>query len=308
MVEQFGDFELLSLLAKGGMAELFMARHVSSNNLVVVKRLLPELQDRPDVIEMFLTEADVGRMLTHDNVVRVLDAGEVNGRYYIVMEYVDGTDVENVLARAWRTGTPLPVDIIFRIGVDALRGLHAAHTLRSPQGTEFGLVHRDVSPDNLFITRGGLTKVADFGIAKLAHIEGVTTTGLLKGKLTYMSPEQTNGKALDGRADMFAMALILFEMLTSERPFSQQAGESEIDTLMRVRKGKVPNIGTLEPKLDKKCAKTIDKALRRWRPFRFKTCEEFAAELEFHAACADLLATRDELAGFVARFQAETPT
>ena len=107
---------------------------------------------------------------------------------------------------------------------------------------------------------------------------------------------------------MFAMALILFEMLTSERPFMQQAGESEIDTLMRVRKGKVAKLNSLEAELDKKCAKTIDKALRRWRPLRFKTCGEFATELEFHAACADLLATRDELAGFVARYQAETPT
>ncbi len=100
VLEHFGDFELLSLLAKGGMAELFMARHVPSNNLVVLKRLLPELKDRADVIEMFLTEADVGRLLVHDNIVRVLDAGEVNGRYYIIMEYVDGTDIEHVLAHA----------------------------------------------------------------------------------------------------------------------------------------------------------------------------------------------------------------
>ncbi|MCP4502846.1 MAG: serine/threonine protein kinase [Deltaproteobacteria bacterium] len=306
VLEHFGDFELLSLLAKGGMAELFMARHVPSNKLVVLKRLLPELKDRADVIEMFLTEADVGRLLVHDNIVRVLDAGEVNGRYYIVMEYVDGTDIEHVLAHAWRAGKPLPVDLIFRAGVDALRGLHAAHTLKSPQGTSFGLVHRDVSPDNFFITRTGVTKVADFGIAKLSHIEGVTTTGLLKGKLTYMSPEQTQGKALDGRADMFALALILYEMLTAERPFSQQEGESEIDTLMRVRKGKVPNVLSKEPKLDKGCAKAVDKALRRWRFFRFKDCEEFAEALEYAAACADLLATREELGVFVSAFLAET--
>lgn len=297
--ERFGDFELLSLLAKGGMAELFCARHLPTNQLVVVKRLLPELENRPDVVEMFLTEADIGRMIVHDNVVRVLDAGEFANQYFIVLEYVDGTDVERLLSHAWDNGRPVPADIVIRLGVDALRGLHAAHELTSPQGTRFGLVHRDVSPDNLFICRTGITKVADFGIAKLAHIEGVTSTGMIKGKLSYMSPEQVNSKPLDGRADMFSLALILLEMLSGKRPFAPVDGESEIDTLMRVRKGRVPSLASLEKQLPKNVTKTIDKALRKWRWRRPKTCEAFAAELEFEAATADLLATPQEVAQFI---------
>lgn len=299
--EPFGDFELLSLLAKGGMAELFLARHRPSGQLVVVKRLLPELEGRPDIIDLFLTEADIGRLLKHENVVQVLDAGENAGRYYLVMEYVDGLDLEALLSDAWKRSSPIPPSLVCRIGIDALRGLDSAHKLKSPQGTEFGLVHRDVSPDNIFVTRGGVPKVADFGIAKLASIEGVTTTGLLKGKLTYMSPEQVKGVQLDGRADLFALGLILYEMLSGNRPFSQQAGESEIDALMRVKAGKVRPLGKLEPELPKALSKTIDKALSGWRWWRHKDCGVFADRLEEAAGRHGLLGTREELAAYVER-------
>ena len=295
----FGDFDLVSPLAKGGMAELFMARHRPTNQLVVIKRLLPEFLDREDVIELFLTEADIGRMMQHENVVRIFDAGEVDGVYYIVMEYIDGPDVERVLSHALSNHKMVPPDLVLRIGVDALRGLHSAHHLKSPQGTFFGVVHRDVSPDNLFITRAGVTKVADFGIAKLANMEGVTSTGLLKGKMTYMAPEQVRSTQLDGRADEYTLALILFEMLSGKRPFQQQPGESEVETLMRVRKGKVPSLMDFDPTVAPSICKVIDKALRRWRFFRYKTCGAFADALEFEAAKLDILATREELAAYV---------
>ena len=175
MAERFGDYELVRPLARGGMAELFFARHVDKDLDVVVKRLLPEMEQRQDVVDLFLTEADIGQLLRHDNVVRVVDAGEVvnssGGHYFLVMEFVDGLDADHLLSDAWKEKAPIPPPVALRIAVDALRGLHFAHELRSPQGTRFGLVHRDVSPDNLFVTSSGATKVADFGIAKLA-LEG----------------------------------------------------------------------------------------------------------------------------------------
>ena len=299
VVELFGDYELTSPLARGGMAELFRAKHRSSGDVVVVKRLLPEMEQRPDIVDLFLTEADVGQLLRHENVVAVKDAGEVDGRYFIAMEYVDGLDAERLLADAWRRQEPIPRRIAFRIAVDALRGLHAAHELRSPQGTMFGLVHRDVSPDNLFITRDGLTKVADFGIAKLASLEGATQAGLIKGKLTYMSPEQVQGVALDGRADAFSLALVLYEMLSSSRPFAPRDGESEIDTLLRVRRGSVKALRKLEPDLPRSLANVVDKALRGVRFFRFKTCGAFADALEARATDAGLLGSRDDVADIV---------
>jgi serine/threonine protein kinase len=298
-MEVFGDFDIQSLLARGGMAELFRATHRETGHPVVIKRLLPEFEEREDLVDLFLTEADVGRLLKHENVVQVLDAGEVDGRYYIAMEFIDGCDVEHLLADAWDRGAPVPPPLVLRIGVEALRGLHDAHVLQSAQGRALGLVHRDVSPDNLFITRDGVTKVADFGIAKLASIEGVTSTGLLKGKLTYMSPEQVASVELDGRADEYALALVLYEMLSSTRPFAPQDGEGEIETLMRVKKGKVKKLAKLEPDLPRSVTKVIDRALRGWRWRRFKTCAAFADALEHAAAGAQLLGSREELASYV---------
>lgn len=298
-MESFGDFDLVELLARGGMAELFRARHRETGHTVVIKRLLPELEARPEVVDLFLTEADIGRLLRHENVVQVLDAGEIDGRYYIAMEYVDGCDAEHLLADAWTRTQPIPPRLVLRMGVDALRGLHDAHGLKSAQGRPLGLVHRDVSPDNIFITRAGVTKVADFGIAKLGTLEGVTSTGLLKGKLTYMSPEQVASVPLDGRADEFCLALILYEMLSSNRPFAALEGESEIDTLMRVKRGKVKSLAKLEPDLPRPVAQVIDRALRSWRWRRFKTCADFADALEAAARDADMLGTREELATYV---------
>lgn len=299
-MEPFGPFDLVAPLAKGGMAELFVALHRESGQRVVVKRLLPELESRPDVIDLFLTEADVGRLLRHENVVQVLDAGEVSGRYYLAMEHVDGIDAETLLAWSWNNKIPLPAKVAVRVIVDAARGLDSAHHLTSPQGTAFGLVHRDVSPDNLFITRAGVTKVADFGIAKLASLEGVTSTGLLKGKLTYMSPEQVKAVPLDGRADMFALALILYEMLSGSRPFAQQSGDTELDALLRVQKGKVAPIRSIDEDIAKPVASVVDKALRSTRWLRFKTCGAFADALEDAAKRAGILGTREDLAAIVA--------
>ncbi len=303
-VEVFGDYELLSPLAKGGMAELFRARHTASGAGVVVKRLLPEMEERSDIVDLFLTEADVGQMLRHENVVAVLDAGEIDGRYYIAMEYVDGLDAERLIADAWRRGEPISRRISIRIAVDALRGLHAAHELKSPQGTHFGLVHRDVSPDNLFITQDGLTKVADFGIAKLASLEGATQAGLIKGKLAYMSPEQVRGVPLDGRADAFSLGLVLYEMLSSARPFAPLEGENEIDTLLRVRRGSVRALRKLEPDVPRNIANVVDKALRGVRFFRHKSCGAFADALERAATDAGLFGARDDVARAVAAVRA----
>jgi serine/threonine-protein kinase len=298
-MERFGDYELLRPLARGGMAELFHARDGAGRD-VVVKRLLPELEVRQDVVDLFLTEADVGQLLRHENIVSVVDAGEVDGHYFLVMEFVDGLDADHLLADAWAQQKPLPTAVAVRICVDALRGLHYAHTLRSPQGTHFGLVHRDVSPDNLFVTRTGQTKVADFGIAKLASIDGATQAGLLKGKLTYMAPEQVRGLPLDGRADGYALALILYEMLSSVRPYGQRDGESEIDHLLRVREGHVRPLSSLEPTLPRALTRRIGRMLRVWRFWRFRDCGAFADALERAAAREGLLASYADVAAVVA--------
>jgi len=298
-MEQFGDYVLERPLARGGMAELFRARR-SDGSEVVLKRLLPEMEVRNDVVDLFLTEADIGRQLRHDHIVQVLDAGEVDGHYFLAMEFVDGLDADHILTECWYEQRPLATGVAMRICVDALRGLHYAHTLRSPQGTHFGLVHRDVSPDNLFVTSSGRTKVADFGIAKLASIEGLTQTGLIKGKITYMAPEQLQSLALDGRADGYALALILYEMLSSSRPFGQRSHESEVDHLMRVREGRIKALTSLEPQLPRAVTKPVDKMLRAWRFWRYPSCAAFADALEKGARAHGLFATDADVAAAVA--------
>ena len=299
VMERFGDYILERPLARGGMAELFVARHTPSAATVVLKRLLPEMEARQDVVDLFLTEADIGQLLRHDNIVRVLDAGERDGHYFLVMEFVDGLDVDHLLADAWFEKHPIPAPIAVRIAVDALRGLHFAHELRSPKGTRFGLVHRDVSPDNLVVTTSGVTKVADFGIAKLATLEGATQTGILKGKLTYMAPEQVQGLALDGRADGYALALVLYEILSSTRPFGQRDGESEINHLLRVRRGDVRSLAALEPALPRSITRSVDKMLRAWRFFRHRSCGAFADAIEAAAMRDTLIASHADVAAHV---------
>ena len=304
MSERFGDYELLRPLARGGMAELFIAMHRGSGQKLVVKRLLADMENRQEVVDLFLTEADIGQLLRHENVVRVLDAGEVDGHYFLVMEYIDGLDGDQVLADARREHKIIPPRVALRVAVDALRGLHFAHELRSPQGTHFGLVHRDVSPDNLFLTSSGLTKVADFGIAKLSMFEGATQVGLLKGKLSYMAPEQVQGKALDGLADGYALSLVLYEMLSLVRPWAPRPGESEVEQLIRISRGSMRSLSSLEPDLPRPLTRTIGKMLRYWRFWRFGSCSAYADALERSARSAGLLGSHADVAAHVAAVRA----
>jgi serine/threonine-protein kinase len=282
------------------MAEIHLVRHMELGQEMVLKRLLPETMNRPDLVELFLTEADVGSLLQHENVVQILDAGEADGEYFIAMEFVDGPDLHTVLALAAETLGPMPAAVAMRITLDALRGLHAAHVLVSPAGNPFGLVHRDISPDNLFLNREGVTKVADFGIAKLSNLEGLTATGMVKGKLAYMSPEQMRGDTLDGRSDAFSLALVTFEMLTGLRPQQPRAEENDMEAFMRIMRMRIPRVRRLEPEIPRKLAAVIDKALRKRLFWRHKTCAAFADSLEKAAGEAGHLATHNDVATYLA--------
>jgi eukaryotic-like serine/threonine-protein kinase len=291
----FAGYRVVRPLARGGMAELSLAEPVAGGSTVVLKRLLPEFSDRSELVDLFLTEADIGQLLHHDNIVRVLDAGETDDGYFLVMEYVDGIDVSKLLAILQRQTTTLELGAAVRIAADALRGLHFAHTLKSGQGTAFGLVHRDVSPDNLFIDGAGTTKVADFGIAKLQSLEGATQAGLVKGKLSFMSPHQVRGRPLDGRDDGYCLALVAFELLTGKRPFAPGPQEAELDVILRVRKGAVPTIRSVRSDVPPAIARVVDRMLRRWRFWRFPDCAAFADALEVAARQCGVLAGREQV-------------
>ena len=213
-----GRFTLLTPLAEGGMAEIWLARQSGLKGfekLVVIKRMVNTLNRDPEYIDMFLTEARLAAQLSHPNVVQIYELGEEAGSLYIVMEYLDGEDLSVVRRTGQKHGLPLLDHHAARLISMAAEGLHYAHTRTGIDGKPLGIVHRDVSPQNLIATFDGGLKVVDFGIAKLAT--EATNSGKLKGKLAYMSPEQARGEPLDGRSDVFSLGIVLFELVTRSR-------------------------------------------------------------------------------------------
>ncbi|MBM4283195.1 MAG: serine/threonine protein kinase, partial [Deltaproteobacteria bacterium] len=225
-VQRLGRFQLLQRLGVGGMAEVFLAEQAGAAGFqkkVVVKRILPHLAANKQFVEMFAREARVAARLSHPNVVQIFELGEEAGELYIAMEHIDGLTLHRLAVAAWDQQHGLPIDVIARTLADVALGLHAAHTLAGDDGKPLRLVHRDVSPDNLMVSKDGVTKVLDFGIAKGDVGGPQTKTGNLRGKLPFMPPEQVRGEALDGRADLYALGVSAYWMLTSQRPFDRQS-------------------------------------------------------------------------------------
>lgn len=222
--ERFGKYRLERALATGGMAELYLARQSGPGGFekqVVIKRILPHLTSNPEFVHMFLDEARIAARLSHPNIVQVFDFGEAGGSYFLVMEYLAGEDLDTILATLRERGRTMPPIIVALIASAACEALQYAHLFVDEHGRPLKIVHRDVSPSNIFLTHQGLVKVLDFGIAKaegkLVHTQG----GVLKGKFLYMSPEQIRGQEVDGRSDVFALGAVLHELLTGRPTFER---------------------------------------------------------------------------------------
>jgi serine/threonine protein kinase len=217
-----GRYSLVSRIAIGGMAEIWLARQVGLQGFekfVVIKRIIDGLGADPEFVEMFLDEARIAAQLNHPHIVQIYDLGMEAGAYYIAMEYLPGEDLTTIVRAGNRQQKPLPIAYAVRIIADAAEGLGYAHAKTGPGGAPLGIVHRDVSPQNLLLTYDGQLKVVDFGIAKAATRESRTIAGHVKGKTAYMSPEQARGQPIDGRSDIFALGIILFELVTRTRLF-----------------------------------------------------------------------------------------
>lgn len=232
---RIGRYEIVGRLATGGMAEIFLGRLTGPSGFerpVVVKRMLPHLARRPGFGAMFIDEARITARMQHPNVVQVFELGEDGGDYFLAMEYVNGETADALVRRLLYEGRRLPYALATHVVAEACSGLHAAHELRDDDGNELGVVHRDVSPDNLLVTYFGSVKVADFGIAKGAHRQAAATeTGALKGKLPYMSPEQCRGQALDRRTDIFSLGAVLYELTTNRRLFKRPTAPQVISAI-----------------------------------------------------------------------------
>jgi len=277
--EQFGRYKLHRQIGEGGMAEVFLATDdlaPPGTPPVVIKRLHQRLESDRDAVDLFLTEADVTMMLNHPNVIRVYDCGEVEGRYYMCMEFVQGKDLEQIWARYRQKNMVMSVDIAVHIMMRVLDGLAYAHGAKTPSGRPLGIVHRDVTPSNIYVSANGAVKLGDFGVAKLVGVEGWTMAGSIKGKLGYLSPEQVAGDPPSQSIDIWAAAIILFELVAGERVFW---GENELDVMLRIRAAKVPKLRKVNKAAPKPLEKILLRALHKKEKKRYPSAADFLGEL-----------------------------
>jgi eukaryotic-like serine/threonine-protein kinase len=304
-VETFGRYELLRKLAAGGMGQVYLARQkgpVGFQKLLVVKRLLPHLSEEDEFIQMFLDEARIAALLNHPNIAQIYDLGEVDGIYFIAMEYVHGESISDVNKRAIQRKGGMPVEFKCRVIADAAAGLDAAHHARSPSGRKLALIHRDVSPQNVLVGFNGSVKIIDFGVAKAAGKLSHTMVGTIKGKHAYMSPEQARGEPLDHRSDVFGLGTVLYELLTNTRLFKR---ESEMATLKAVVSAKVAPPSELVPDIPRALDAVVLKALARNRDERFATAGDMQLALEDFLFKQKLPGTTAHLAAFMREIYAE---
>lgn len=282
---QFVDrYELMGEIASGGMATVFLARLTGVGGfqrMYAIKRLHPHLQHETGFVEMFLDEARLAAGIHHPNVVPILEVGASENAYYLVMEYIEGDTLARLLARAASKKTRLPVPQVLRIAMDTLSGLHAAHELRDDKGDLAGVVHRDVSPQNVLVGADGISRITDFGVARAASRLTATRVGQLKGKIAYMAPEQASGDDdLDRRADVFAAGIVFWEALAHRRLFK---AKNEAATLSRVLHEPIPDLHEIAPHISRAVCDVVMKALARNRDERLSTCAAFADALEIAA-------------------------
>ena len=256
-----GRYAIERRIGEGGMADVLLARdRAEGDRPVVVKRCKAHLKHQPEFAHLFLREARLASLVRHPNVVTLEATGEDDGQPYLVMEYLQGFTVRDVYLRAATKGG-IPQDVAAAIVLGSARGLQAAHSARDEQGNRIGLVHRDVSPHNLFLTDAGQVKVLDFGIAKGAHDVTMTRQGHVKGKASYLAPEQLiAGGPVDMRADLFSLGIVAWELFTGRRLFKRA---SETDTINAIRSLQVPNPISLRPELDPTYAEVVTRLLAR---------------------------------------------
>src|SRR4051794_6369329 len=248
---------------------------------VAIKRVLPNLTSNQQFVAMFLDEAKLSLFLQHANVVQVFDISQAeDGTFFLVMEFVDGCDLKALISYYQEVGRLMDIGLALYLMIEAAKGLHYAHVLENPQtGAPLNIVHRDVSPPNIMLSKNGEVKVVDFGLAKAASQIEITDEGVVKGKFSYLSPEAALGQPVDARTDVFALGIITYELLTGRRLFYADDPHA---TIKMVRQARVPSISAMNPKVDGELDAIVRKALAREPGDRTQTAADYAEELSNH--------------------------
>ncbi len=298
----FGRYRLLRKIATGGMAQLYLASMTGAadfQKFCVIKKILPHLAEQQRFVDMFLDEARIAAGLNHPNIVSIFDLGQVGHAYFIAMEYIAGEDLAHISARVKKAEQLIPIELCARIAANICAGLHYAHEQCDPAGKPLNIVHRDVSPQNILLTYEGQVKIVDFGIAKAANKVAHTRTGAIMGKAAYMSPEQCLGQALDRRSDVFAVGVLLHELLTIQRLFKRH---SELMTLRAITEEDAPSVRSIRPEVPEVLDEIVATALQRDKDKRYASCLEMRSALEHFIAVFGVPATTLELGDLLEQY------
>jgi eukaryotic-like serine/threonine-protein kinase len=293
-------YRITDKIASGGMAEVFKGVAESLQGFrktVAIKRILPALTKNTKFVTMFLDEARLSLFLQHANIVQVFDIGHADDTYFIVMEFVDGVDLKAILEWRRRIGRRLTIGQTIYLIMEVCKGLAYAHDLPHPEtGERLSIVHRDVSPANVLISRNGEVKLADFGLAKAASQLESTDPGVVKGKMSYLSPEAARGENVDQRADIFSVGILLYEMLTSKRLFY---GDTDYQTVELVRNAKIPPIAAQNPEVEPEFEEICRKALARRTEDRFQSATDLQDALAHYLFSRGLKMIQRDIAEMV---------
>jgi len=279
MTESAQRYRVVEKLESGGMAEVFRAESEGLQGFrkqVAIKRVLPHLSEKKRFIAMFLDEARISAQLTHSNCVQVFDIGVGDSAYFIVMEYVDGANLKSIAESLKKQGKDFPVQAAAFIAHEICKGLSYAHELTDQQGIPLNIVHRDMSPPNVLVTKYGEVKIVDFGLAKASSQLEKSEPGIIKGKFSYLSPEAATGQEVDAKTDIFAVGIILWELLAGQRLF---LGETDFQTVKKVQQAQVPPISQVNRKAPPELERIVNKALAKDTTHRYMTARELGQDL-----------------------------
>jgi serine/threonine protein kinase len=305
MAEQ--KYRVIKRLEAGGMAEVYLGEAVSMEGFkktVAIKRVLPHLAQNEAFIQMFLDEARLSARLDHANIVSVFDISKKEDTYFLVMEYVDGANLKKVVESLKKRGQRIGLGAAVLIAMESCRGLSYAHELPDENGVPLRIVHRDISPPNILLTRRGEVKLADFGLAKASTQLQTTDPGVVKGKFSYLSPEAAEGNEVDARADIFSIGIVLWELLAGKRLF---LGENDYATVKLVQRANIPRLAPLNREVDEAFEEILLRALSKDPKYRFQSARELGDTLAGYLFNRQLKVTNFDLANLVQLAMSDEP-
>jgi serine/threonine protein kinase len=296
---RFGKYTLLNRIAVGGMAEVFLARQEGLEGFektICIKRIRPHLSSQASFVRMFLNEAKLAAHLNHPNIVQIYDLGRVNDSYFIAMEYISGRDMSRIIPKAEKAGIPFPMIYALRIASNVCEGLYYAHTKTDTYGQPLHIVHRDITPENILVSFNGTVKIVDFGIAKANSQLEQTRAGEIKGKLSYMSPEQCMGHSVDARSDIFSFGSVVYEWITGYKLFT---GENEMAILKSIIDGKIYPPSYFKEDIPEAVERILMKALEKDKEKRYQSAWEMQFDIDTYLASSEFTPSNIHLSNFL---------